>query len=171
MAASITTAPSRVAIPATVALYLGAIVAANLLVAHFGPSATPYVAFALIGADLTSRDALQELWGGQLLPLALLIVVGGLISYTFNAGTEKIALASTVAFVAAATIDTFVYTLLEGSTWQTRVAASNIASAAVDSVLFLWIAFGLFGTATFAQFTAKVAGGAVWALALSRARR
>lgn len=153
-------------VPAVVALYLGAIVAANLLATHYGASATPYIAFALIGADLTSRDTLQDLWGNRWVRLGLLIAAGGVLSYFLNADAARIALASTVAFTTAAVTDTAVYTALKGADWQRRVTASNIVAAAVDSVLFLWIAFGVFGALTFAQFCAKVAGGAVWALAL-----
>jgi queuosine precursor transporter len=155
-----------VVIPAMVALYLGAIVAANLLATHYGAKATPYIAFALIGADLTTRDTLQDLWGTRWVRLGLLIATGGLLSYLLNADAGKIAVASVVAFTSAAVVDTAIYTALRRVDWQRRVTLSNIGAAAVDSVLFLWIAFGVFGALTFAQFCAKVAGGAVWALAL-----
>ena len=46
-----------------VVLYLFAIVAANLLVARFGPSVTIINAFLFIGLDLTTRDGLHEAWG------------------------------------------------------------------------------------------------------------
>jgi hypothetical protein len=46
-------------------LYLAAIVAANLSVAHFGPSVAVLNAFLFIGLDLTTRDALHERWRGR----------------------------------------------------------------------------------------------------------
>lgn len=159
--------PRPFVVPATVVLYLGAIIAANLLATHYGPKATPYIAFVLIGADLTSRDTLQDAWGNRWVRMAALIVVGGLLSYLLNADAGKIAVGSTVAFTCAAIVDTAIYTALKDRTdWKTRVTASNIVAAAVDSVLFLWIAFGIVNGITFAQFCAKVAGGACWALAL-----
>lgn len=151
-----------------VALYLGAIVAANLIVTAHGPWITPYVAFALIGADLTVRDVLHVEWEGRALWLRIgaLIAAGGLLSYLLNADAGIIAVASVVAFVAAGVVDTLVYQALRGGSFEDRVTASNIASAAVDSILFLWIAFGVVNGTTFLQFAAKVAGGAVWLLLL-----
>jgi len=157
---------SRLVVSATIALYLGAIVAANLLATHYGAKATPYIAFALIGADLTSRDTLHDVWTkNRWLRLGILIAAGGILSYVLNADAGKVAVASVVAFTSAAIVDTAIYTAVRAD-WQRRVMLSNVCAAAVDSVLFLWIAFGVFGAITFAQFCAKVAGGAVWALAL-----
>ena len=153
-----------------VALYLGAIVAANLIVAAHGPWITPYVAFALIGADLTARDALHVQWEGRALWLRIgaLIAVGGALSYLLNQDAGIIAVASVVAFVAAGVVDTIVYQALRHASFDDRVNVSNIAAAAVDSILFLWIAFGVVNGVTFLQFVAKVAGGVVWLLILKR---
>jgi hypothetical protein len=62
-----------------VALYLAAIVAANLSVAAFGPGVTIVNAFALIGLDLSTRDALHDRWRGRwlLARMALLIASVG----------------------------------------------------------------------------------------------
>jgi queuosine precursor transporter len=156
-----------------VALYLGAIVAANLIVSAHGPWITPYVAFALIGCDLTVRDALHDRWSGRALWLRMgaLIAAGGLLSYLLNDDAAKVALASVVAFVAAGVTDTLVYLALRRTDRDTRVNASNIAAAAVDSVLFLWIAFGVVNGITWVQFVAKVAGGVVWLLLFKAAGR
>ena len=52
-----------------VALYLVAIVLANLSVAAFGPSVVVFNAFLFIGLDLTARDQLHEAWrNDNLLP-------------------------------------------------------------------------------------------------------
>ena len=51
-----------------------------------------------------------------------------------------------------------------GWTWLQRSNGSNVASAAVDSLVFPWIAFGGFQpVVTGLQFLAKVLGGAAWA--------
>ncbi len=149
-----------------VVLYLGAIVAANLIVTAHGPWITPYVAFALIGLDLTTRDALHDKFSGtqRWLALGALIAAGGLLSYLLNADAAKIATASVIAFVAAGIVDTLVYQALRHADRDTRVNASNVAAAAVDSVLFLYIAFDVVNGITWVQFVAKVAGGAVWLL-------
>lgn len=43
-------------------MYLAAIVAANLLVARFGPSVVVLNAFLFIGLDITTRDSLHDRW-------------------------------------------------------------------------------------------------------------
>lgn len=159
-----------------VAVYLAAIVAANLSVAHFGPSSTVVNAFLFIGLDLTLRDRLHDEWrDNRLAPrMGALIAAGGALSWLLNADAGPIALASTVAFAAAASADALVYTALHNRQWLTKVNLSNVAGAAVDSLVFPTLAFGgvLWGI-TFGQFTAKVAGGLVWAYVIwwLRARR
>ena len=52
-------------------------------------------------------------------------------------------------------------------TWFRRSATSNVAGAAVDSLLFPLIAFGSLSLAP-ALLVAKIAGGTAWAWILSR---
>jgi hypothetical protein len=155
-------------------MYLAAIVAANLSVAHWGPTAAIYNAFLFIGLDLTSRDRLHDMWRGHLLRnMAVLIVAGSALSYLAGIwlGTGpfvgRIALSSCVAFGAAATADAIVYHLLRNRSWYERVNQSNLAGAAVDSLVFvaLW-PFGFQFTLAFTLFAAKVAGGVVWSFLL-----
>ena len=152
-----------------VLVYLAAIVAANLVVAAFGPAASIVNAFVFIGLDLTARDRLHDAWRGRGLPgrMAALIGLGGLISWLLNANAGTIAVASTVAFVAAAAIDSAVYHLLRDARRVVRINASNIAAAAADSLIFPTIAFGaLMPIIVIGQFSAKVLGGFVWGLLL-----
>lgn len=154
-----------------VALYLVAIVAANLLVAAFGPGVSIVNAFLLIGLDLSTRDALHERWQHRhLLPkMAALVAAGSLISWFLNRDAGRIALASAVAFGGAAIVDGVVYWVARRSSRITRMNASNSVSAAVDSVLFPTIAFGGFlPWVTLGQYVAKVGGGAIWAWLLGR---
>lgn len=143
------------------------VAAANIAAAHYGPSATPYIAFAAIGPILTLRDRLQDAWQGQwfVLRIGALIAAGGLLSYLLTPAGGKIALASMVAFVASEATDTVVYTALRNRALAVRVNVSNAVSGVVDSVVFLGVAFGssflAFGP-VFHQFTAKVAGGALF---------
>ena len=153
-----------------VALYLGAVVAANLTVAAFGPGMTIVNAFVFIGFDLTSRDRLHDAWHDDHLALrmALLIAAGGLISFALNRDAAQIAVASTVAFTVAAVIDAVSYALLGKRSRMVRVNGSNVLSAAADSLLFPTIAFGSFlPLIVLGQFAAKVGGGFVWSLFLA----
>lgn len=155
---------------AFVAIYLAAIVVANLTVAAFGPSVTIINAFWLIGLDLTVRDRLHDRWERNQLALrmAALIAVGGAISWLLNRDAGQIALASTVAFVISAALDATVYALLAGHPRMVRVNGSNVAGAAADSLLFPTIAFGsLLPLIVLGQFAAKVAGGFLWSLVLA----
>ncbi len=165
---------ARMPAAALVVAYLAAIVAANLSISHWGPNAAIYNAFLFIGLDLTCRDRLHDLWQGRLLRnMALLIVAGSVLSYLAGLwiGTGpfvgRIALASCIAFGCAATADGITYHLLRHRDWYERVNQSNVAGAAVDSIVFvaLW-PFGFQFTLAFTLFAAKVAGGVVWSFVL-----
>ncbi len=157
--------------PIYVALYIAAMTGANLSVAAFGPWVSPLNSFFLIGLDLTMRDRLHDAWSGRGLvwKMGLLIAVAAGLSYLLNPASGKIALASFVAFLAAALVDWAVYAWLKPRGYMTRTNGSNVAGAVVDSILFPTIAFGAFMPAIVAaQFFAKVGGGYVWSLLLRR---
>jgi hypothetical protein len=89
-------------IGALVALFLAAIVAANLTLTHWGPSAIIPNTFFLIGLDLVTRDRLADFWGTtRWRKMLLLIAAGGALSYWVNDNAAKIAIASTVSFALA----------------------------------------------------------------------
>jgi uncharacterized PurR-regulated membrane protein YhhQ (DUF165 family) len=153
------------------AIYLIAIVAANLTVTLFGPSVVIINAFLFIGLDLTARDRLHDAWRGQGLvwKMGLLIAAGGLLSYLINQDAGRIAAASTIAFTAAALTDAGIYHLLRRRPFLVRVNGSNIPGAAVDSIVFPTLAFGVFlPWIILGQFAAKVAGGFMWSLILNK---
>ena len=155
-------------------LYLAAIVAANLIITQFGPSATIITAFLFIGLDITARDRLHESWRGRGLwpKMAALIASGSLLSWLVNRNAGPIALASFVAFAASGAADTLVYHALRHRPWTVKVNGSNVISAAVDSLIFPTLAFGvLLPFVVVGQFIAKVAGGALWAAILKLRRR
>lgn len=154
-----------------IVLYLVAIVAANLSVAYFGPASTIVNAFLFIGLDLTTRDALHERWRGKHLwaKMLALIVVGSLLSWVLNRNAGPIALASFVAFAASGIADAAVYHILGERSRMLKVNGSNAVSSAVDSIVFPTLAFGgLMWGIVAGQFVAKVAGGYLWSLVLTR---
>jgi len=153
-----------------IAMYLVAIVVANLTTAVFGPSWSIVNACVLIGLDLTTRDYLHEAWHkGRWWKLSLLIASGSLISWVLNKDAGQIAIASFVAFASAGVIDTIAYHLLKDKAHTLKVNGSNILSSATDSLLFPWIAFGsIMPWITIGQFVAKVAGGFIWYWVLRR---
>lgn len=142
-------------------IYIAAICAANFSVHLFGPVATPFNAFLLIGLDFVIRDKLHERIGVR--KIMLLIIIAGAISYAINPATDMIAIASVSAFALAALTDATVYQSLIRKPWLVKSNGSNVASSAVDSVVFPLIAFGAFIPWVVAgQFVAKVFGGVVW---------
>lgn len=149
-----------------VALYAVTIIAANLLVAQFGPAITPVLAFFCIGLDLALRDWLQvrmRAW-----QMGALILGTSALTYLVNPAAQTIALASAISFGVAALADWLVFVRMPGS-WFKRSASSNVAGAAVDSLLFPTLAFGtLMPQIVLAQFAAKVLGGTLWTWLLSR---
>lgn len=148
-----------------VLIYIAAVVAANMSVAHFGPASTPLNAFLLIGLDLAIRDRLHLNWKGRALWLRMfgLIVAAGAVSYALNPASGVIALASLAAFSAAALASAIVFQLARRYPVLIRANGANVAGAAVDSLIFPLIAFGaIFPTIAALQFIAKISGGAIW---------
>ena len=154
--------------------YLAANVAANLSVTYFGPISTPINAFLLIAFDLAARDKLHEEWGNKhLWPKMLLLVgTGALLSWFINRNAGPIATASFISFLLTGITDTAVYQALKKHPRFVKINSSNIASSAVDSLVFPTLAFGTFiPYAVFGQFLAKVFGGYLWSLILFRKDR
>lgn len=149
-----------------IAAYAAAMIIANLTVAAFGPWVSPINAFLLIGLDLALRDWLHvrlKVW-----QMGSLIAFTGGLTFILNPAAGQIAVASAVAFIAAALVDWGTFARLRGS-WMFRANGSNVAGAAVDSLLFPTLAFGVLMPHIVAmQFVAKVIGGAMWAWLLAR---
>ena len=120
------------------------VVAANWTLARFGivpigfgMSAPSGVYFA--GLAFTFRDLLHER-GGRLWVFSA-IITGATLSGMLE-DVQQLALASGIAFLVSELADWAIYSPLRRKGWVIAVASSNIGGLIVDSVLFLWIAFG-----------------------------
>lgn len=142
-------------------IYVAAIVAANVMTARFG---LVEIGFGLLvtagtfaaGFALLARDFVQR-YGGIAWAFGA-IAVGGVLSWFL--ATPALAIASVVAFTVAEVVDLGVFTRLRPSGFVRAALLSNLVSAPVDTVLFLWIAgFDLTFQAVLGQFIAKI----VWA--------
>ena len=150
-------------------IFVGALVVANLTVAMFGPWVSPINAFLLIGLDLSIRDKLHDQWNGNPYKIGALIVVAGLVSYIFNTASAMIAIASVAAFCLSMIADSFIYQRLKNKEWFIKSNSSNIAGAAVDSLVFPTIAFGgLMWGIVLLQFGSKLVGGFIWSYLLRK---
>jgi uncharacterized PurR-regulated membrane protein YhhQ (DUF165 family) len=122
--------------------YAATIFAANWLVQHvgivsvgFGLSA-PAGVFAA-GIALTLRDVVQATLGRAAVVLAIL--AGAALSWLVS---PAFAVASATAFLVSELADFAVYTPLERRSWLGAVLLSNTVGLALDSILFLTLAFG-----------------------------
>ncbi len=135
----------------SLALYVATIWLANWAVNHygivsvgFGLAAPAGVYFA--GLALTLRDMTQDALGKRAVVGAILLGAG--LSYwvgggaTIPGGHVSIAIASGIAFLFSELCDFAIYTPLRERRWLGAILASNIVGALVDSLLFLWLAFG-----------------------------
>lgn len=155
-----------------VIVYLAAIVAANLLVTHYGPSSVIYVAFLLVGFVLIVRNYFADIVGVRRFVMqAALILVGGLLTWLLNQDAETIAKASVIAFLVSESIEAVNYYLMRGWPWLERAPISATIGAAVDSVLFITIAFGWNFRLAYTQWLAKTAGGWLWSQVIATARK
>lgn len=144
------------------ALYLMTIVAANWAIGRFG--IVP-VGFGLLapagvyfaGLAFTFRDLAHERIGHW--AVMALIVAGAAISLLV--APPQFGLASGAAFLFSEFCDLFVYAPLRSRNWLAAVAASNIVGLVVDSMIFLWLAFGSW------SFLAGQIVGKAWMTALA----
>lgn len=122
--------------------YIATIVAANwalqtfgLVPVGFGLLAPAGVYFA--GLAFTFRDLTQDFLGRAWTIVA--IAIGAALSSLVS---PQFALASGLAFFVSEIADLAVYTPLRRKHWLGAVALSNMVGLALDSALFLWLAFG-----------------------------
>jgi uncharacterized PurR-regulated membrane protein YhhQ (DUF165 family) len=135
------------------ACYVGLVILANWLASAYVVHVplTNYMAPAgvfCIGAVLVLRDWIQQLRG--LYWTMPLVYAAGLVSWAVGdlagwTSLEKIAIASVVAFTVSETVEAIVFTPIRKRNLSLGVALSGTIGNAIDSYLFLVIAFGSLG--------------------------
>lgn len=144
-----------------IAVYIAAACGANFLASAFGPSVTPFTAFALVGAAMAARDTLHERWCGSTLTwkMALLIFAASCLSCLFASST-RVCAASFVAFLVSESLDAVVFSFAPR---RHRIVISNSVSAPIDSVAFLVLAFGTVPVIyALGQIALKIAAGSLY---------
>jgi uncharacterized PurR-regulated membrane protein YhhQ (DUF165 family) len=133
----------RVATATLTAAYLATVPGANYLASHvglvpvgFGQSAP--AAVYLVAVSLVLRDLVHERVGRDVALCAT--AVGVWLSYLL--ADARFALASAVAFAVSEALDWGVYGRLRRLGMPVAVLVSGIAGLVVDSLLFVWLAFG-----------------------------
>lgn len=158
---------------ALIAAFAATVPAANWLIGNVGTECIPNgpclipVGFGLhapsgvlvIGAALVLRDMVHEVGGWRAAVLA--IAIGAALSWLV--APPALVIASVAAFVLAELADLIVYAPLRRDRLWLAVAASGLVGAAVDSAVFLWLAFGSL------DFLAGQIVGKMWASLLAGA--
>jgi hypothetical protein len=151
---------------AVIFVYAIAMTLANLSIAKWGVWLSPINAFLFIGLDLALRDWLHEKL--KMHEMLALIVVSGVLTYAFNSSAGMIAVASALSFTVAAFADWLTFSKVNGS-WSRKSNSSNVVGAAVDSLVFPTLAFGVLMPEIVAvQFVAKVFGGFFWSFLINK---
>jgi uncharacterized PurR-regulated membrane protein YhhQ (DUF165 family) len=127
---------------AALVAFISTIFAANWLIEHVGLVSVGFGLKAPAGVYAAGlafffRDVIQRELGRHYVVAAIL--VGASLSYLVS---PAFAAASAVAFLVSELADFGVYTPLAERSFVGAVALSNTVGAVIDSVLFLWIAFG-----------------------------
>lgn len=144
---------NRYAVPPAIALIL-TVVVANWLVANvqpipvgFGQHAPAGVLAA--GLAFTLRDVLHEAAGRA---VVLAAILGGAVASLLVGlandpvpglpSVERIAIAGAIAYLVSELADLLAYEPMRRRGWIRAVTVSGIVGLIVDSLLFLWLAFG-----------------------------
>lgn len=163
------------------AAFAATIPAANWLIGNVGTVCVPQgpclipVGFGLmapsgvlmIGLALVLRDWLHELAGWRWALAAVMLGAG--LSLLFS--PPQIAVASASAFLLAEMADLLVYARLRQRSKPLAVAASQVVGAALDSALFVWIAFNSLEFSAGTTLAKIYAGAAVALILWARQRR
>jgi queuosine precursor transporter len=126
----------------SLACFIGTIFLANWLISTYGVVSVGFGLLApagvyAVGLAFTFRDVAHRVLGPAWVFAA--IVAGAGLSASVS---PRFALASGVAFLVSETSDLLVYAPLERRSWLGAVALSNTVGLVLDSVVFLWLAFG-----------------------------
>ncbi|MCO6418603.1 VUT family protein [Siccirubricoccus sp. KC 17139] len=145
--------------------------AANWLIGHVGTSCVPQgpclipvapgltapSGVLMIGLALVLRDLVQRRLG---LYWAMLAIIGGALLSGLVA-PPSLVIASAAAFLLSETADLAIYTPLQRRGLVLAVAASSLVGLVVDSIAFLWLAFGSL------EFLAGQVVGKLWMVLLA----
>jgi uncharacterized PurR-regulated membrane protein YhhQ (DUF165 family) len=152
-------------------LFALTIPAANWLIGHVGTTCLPHgpcvlpvapgllapSGVTMVGIALVLRDLVQRRLGAVMSALAILF--GSALSAALAPAT--LVFASATAFLISEFADLAVYTPLARRRLVAAVIASSVAGLVVDSIVFLWLAFGSL------DFLAGQVVGKAWMVLLS----
>jgi uncharacterized PurR-regulated membrane protein YhhQ (DUF165 family) len=139
-------------------ILLADILAARWIVPLFFGLAVPAGVFA-IAPIFSLRDGIHERWGRRgayILIATASIISWGLAVLTGSTILARVTLASVLSFVVNESLDTEIYQSLRSHSKLLAILGSNTISSLVDSVLFIWIAFGPLYNLMLGQYLVKM---------------
>lgn len=145
--------------------YLAALVLANLIVKHFGPTGIWFASFFLIPFDFVCRCIFHETWQGKKLirNLFLITLVSSIITIILNTSAYRIAFASICSIIGVQVFAGVIYQIFKKKSYLLKVNFSDLIAVVVDSLIFQFIAFSVFDWhITIGQMLIKLAGGLFW---------
>lgn len=147
--------------------FLLALVAANLIVKHFGAPGLLISSFLLIPFDFVLRCVIHENYKGfKLFRLLLgLTIAAGLCTYAINHDALNVARGSVAGIVAAQIFAGAFYQLAKykNEGFFIKVNLSDLIAITFDSIAFQIVAFNLFNPSIMlGQIIIKFAGGLLW---------
>lgn len=158
-------------------LYVGLIILANVLATRWiiplpFSLAVPAGVF-VIAPIFTLRDEVHERYGRK--GAYLLVAIAAVISWgtsimTGNTLLARITLSSVIAFVFNGMLDTEIYHELRKKSRLSAILGSNAISSLVDSVLFIWVAFGPLWQLMLGQYMVKMLISTLVGLWITRKR-
>lgn len=110
----------------------------------------------VVGLTFLARDYVHRAWG---VTACLGAIAAGTALSVFI--SPSLALASGAAFLFSELADLAVLAKLRRRGWSRAVAASNVVGAVLDSIIFLWLAFGSLAF-IWGQLAAKLAATVIW---------
>jgi hypothetical protein len=156
-------------------LYIGCILLADILAAKwivplpFG-LAVPAGVFA-IAPVFTLRDGVHERWRrrGAYILIGIASTTSWALAVLTGSGLlARVTLASVTAFTLNETLDTEIYHKLRQRSRLVAILGSNAVSSLVDSVLFIWVAFGPAWQMMLGQYLVKMLLAALVGLWMTR---
>lgn len=158
--------------------YVFFIVLADILAARwivplpFG-LAVPAGVFA-IAPIFTIRDQIHEKYGKRGAYIAVLVaslIAWGVAAIMGNGLLARITLASLFAFFTNELLDTEIYHRLRKRSKLQGIIGSNTVSSLVDSVVFIWIAFGFVWQLMLGQYIVKMIISIIMGIWITRKER
>lgn len=146
-------------------LYLAALIAANLIVKHFGAYGLWFSSVILIPFDFVCRCIFHENWKGIKLVknLILLTLASGLITVLLNYDALNIALASFAGIAAVQIGAGLFYQRFKNKSLFFKVNLSDLVAIVIDSIVFQYVAFQIIDfEVTGGQILIKFIGGLFW---------